>query len=387
MLFTFGIESSYNSQAQPAYVLDMRTEQLLLNKRYRTVRHAYKPHAQTRIAQNRSVVGQTNFELTMGNQGWSYLFGVLLGKRTRLSNKRFEVAESDLRVIAGQLTTNITTTATSFAIDEVVSDECDGTHNLIIGDELITNAVISSGSVTGAQRAQGGTTAKAHNAYSNVYLVSDQAGRNIDVCGPKQDAYGKSYLDQSMSVWVLRNEEYFCYSGMRIDQLEVNFAPETIVEAGISFTGADGTNLSPLTPITTYDGNPIVAGAEVKVLSLLEDMNVRRFYINLNNSFAKNTWGYDGIYRDLPMRFQNVYGQVTWLFNNIEHYESYIDNTQHNLSVQMMDWANRPPQAGIIINCNDLRVNTFAPQLTSSLVIQDSAPFYTYGESQVYLQF
>lgn len=386
MLFTFGVEDTFNTRVEPSYVLDMIREQILLNKNYENVRNFYSGLTHSRVAGNYDVVGQTSFELTLGNEAWGRIFEVTLGKRVRLADKGMERSPHGLRAIVGQLGGDLTTTTTDFSVNWVPNDVPNGTYDLIIGNEFLTGAAISGSNITGASRGQGGTTAEKHNSNDLVYLVSDQVGRKIDLCSPDTNAYGKIGLTKSLSLYILRDDYYHCYTGVRMDQLEININPENIVNASISFTGAYGDRITPLSPILTYDNGQLIGGRHITPIGLLDTLSLRRFYINLNNSFVKTMYGWSGQRADLPVQSQNVYGQMTWLQSDIDNYLNYINNVKNNLSLQMSDWT-EPLTNLVIFNCNDLRVNVFSPQLVSGLVIQDSAPFYTYGQSQVYLQY
>lgn len=387
MLFTFGLENTFNSPVEPSFVLDMTREQLLLNKSFINVKHWADPKTTQRVEGNYDVVGQVGFEVTLGNEAWGRLFEVLLGGRVRLTDKAFSRSREGPHLIIGQLSASLAAGAASFTITEKVTGEFDGTNHLIIGDEFITDCVISNGSVTGANRGQGGTEDKSHDEKDNVYLITNQIDRDIDICSPQRDTNGRVFFDKSLSGYILRNNNYFLYSGLRIDQFEVNFAPENVVDCNVSFTGADGTNYTPPNVLTTFDDNPLIIGHEVAVLSSLIMLDMRRLYINLNNTLVKNLWGWNHIRVDLPVKFQNVYGQLTWVETDILHYEDYINNERHNLSIQLIGHDERPLEKAIIFNSNDMRINTLAPQMTGGLVIQDSAPFYTYGQSEIYLQY
>lgn len=384
MYFTFGIETTYNSRVEPSYVMDMSREQLLFNKSYKNIRQFNKSFPVERVEQNYDIVGQVGLELTFDNEGWGRVFEVLLGKRIRANNLRFQTHQNGLRLLLGKLGSGISTTATSFSLDENTIGELDGTNTLLIGDELITGAVTSSGSVTGAQRGTGGTTAVAHFADDLAYCLESDASRSIDICSPDL-VDERAVFTKSMSVYVKRPNAYFCYTGIRIDRMEFNFTPGDIVESNITFAGADSTNLTPISPITTYDDGNLIA--KVYVTSLLEELDLRRLYLSLNNTLVKDLYGFDKIRQDLPVSQQTSYGQIAFLLDSLQDYQDYINNTKHNLSIQMIDWSTKPFEKAIILNNNDMRINTFSPQYTDGFVIQASAPFYTYKGSQIYVQY
>lgn len=384
MYFTFGVEDTFNSRVEPTYVMDMAREQLLINKNYKNIRQFQSPHAPERVVQNYDVVGQVGLELTFGNEGWGRIFEVLLGKRTRLTDKRFEMHQNGLELLVGKLSNDITAAATNFALDEPGAGILDGTHSLLIGDEFLTGCVISTGTVTGSSRGVGGTTEAIHYADDLAYIVSDSISRSIDICSPKLTD-SRLTLDKSLTIYVKRPNDYFCYTGMRIDRMEFSLNPNDLVEANISFTGADSSNITPISPIETYDDGELAS--KIFIMSLLNELDLRRLYMSFNNTLIKNLYGYDYVRQDLPSSYQSVYGQITFLFDTLTDYTDYINNTKHNLSVQMIDRSASPFEKAIILNNNDMRINTFAPQYISGPVIQHSAPFYTYKESQVYLQY
>lgn len=384
MIFTFGVESNYNERVEPAYVMDMVREQLLLNKDYRTWRPFGKAHPQTRFEQNYDAVGQVSLELTFSNEGWGQLLGAAIGQAIRLDNKRFRMSSDGLRAVFAKLDLDLAVGQTGFDLDEYYPAEFDGTNILLIGDEVITDAVINAGTVTSCTRGALGTEEQAHYIHDYVYMLDNDASRKIDICCPKY-LDNRAILDKSLSIYVKRPEAYFCYTGVKLDQLEMRLSAEDIVYSNLTFAGANGDLVTPLSPIETFDDGLLVAS--LQAYSLLEDMDLRRIYINFNNTLHKTIHGYNGQRQDMPLQFQNVYGQLTWVFSELEHYLDYVNNNKHTLSVQMIDWTSKPFNNAIIFNSNDLRINTFSPQYTGGLVIQDSAPYYTYGPSQVYIQY
>ncbi|KKM18283.1 hypothetical protein LCGC14_1667270 [marine sediment metagenome] len=384
MFFSFGVETTFNTRVEPTYAMDMAREQLLINKGYKNIKEFQSLHTPQRVEQNHDVVGQVGLELTFGNEGWGRIFEVLLGKRTRLTNRRFEMHQNGLELLVGKLSGDITAVATSFTLDEPRAGILDGTHDLIIGDELLTDGVITNGAVTGISRGSGSTTAAIHFDDDLAYVVSDSTNRSIDICSPNLTD-SRLVLDKSLSIYINRPNDYFVYTGMRVDQLEFNLNPNDVVEANITFAGADSTNLSPITPLTTEDEGNLAT--KIFVMSLLEQLDLRRLYINFNNTLIKSLYGYDFVRQDLPASAQAVFGQVTFLFDELADYTDYINNVKRNLSIQMIDWSASPFEKAVILNSNDMRVNTFAPQFTRGPVVQHSAPFYTYRESQVYLQY
>ena len=384
MYFTFGVESIFNTRVEPTYVVDMAREQILLNKRYKNIRQFQSPHPSERTQQNYDVVGQAGLELTFGNEGWGRIFEVLLGKRIRLTDKRFQMHSDGLGLLVGKLSGDITAATTGFTLDEPRANILDGTNDFLIGSELLTGCVTSAGTVTGSSRGADSTLEAIHYEDDLAYVVADSTNRSIDICSPKLTD-GRLDLDKSLSVYIKRPNDYFCYTGMRVDRLEFNLTADDIVEANVSFSGADSSNVSPVTPLETYDGGNLAS--KIFVMSLLEEFDLRRMYLSFNNTLVKNLYGYDFVRQDLPSSHQSVYGQATFLFDEMDDYTDYINNTKRNLSVQMIDWSTSPFESAIILNSNDMRVNTFAPQFVSGPIVQHSAPFYTYKESQVYLQY
>lgn len=386
MLFTFGVEDSYNNPVEPSFVLDMVMEQLLLNKNYLNVKTFNSTHNVRRYEQNKDVVGQSRFEMTFGNEAWGRLFEVLLGQRVRLSNKRFRMHQNGSQLIVGRLTSDLNRTATGFNITEASSGEFDGTNTLLIGSEVIADAIISDGTVSSSLRAQLGTSADLHYSDDTVYVIENSSGIKIDVCSPKISE-GRGVFDKSLTCYIYRDEEYYRYSGLRMNRFEMNLNPEEAAVALFSFVGADTTNISPLLPITTYDSGRLIGTSSVQVVSLNTQLDLRRLYLSYNNALIKNTWGHDRVRSELPVQYQSIYGQMTWLMTSIEHYYDYLNNVKHNLSLQFIDWSERPVKNVMIFNNNDMRINTFAPQYTGGLIIQDSAPFYCYQLPEIYLQY
>jgi len=383
MLFTFGVEDTYNVPVEPTHVLDVTMEQILLNLNYQNIVPFNRVYSTQRVPLNREVVGRADFELTFGNEAWGRIFEVALGKRVRLVNRGFRLHQNGLHVLVGRLGAPMTKVVEGFSITEPYMGAFDGTNCLLIGDEVINGAVVSNGVVSSSSRGVLGTDAKTHNADDLVYLLDDSAN-SVDICGPNV-VDGRARLTKSLTSWIKRPNSYFQYSGMRMDQMEINLSPSDIPVMSISFVGADSTNMSPSIPIETYDEGGLVS--KIYAMSLLEELDLIRLYLNFNNTLVKGTHGLDGIYGDLPLQFQNAYGQITWLWSTMDNYLAYVNNQKHNLTLHFIDWSKSQPDNIIIFNCNDMRVNTFSPQYTGGLVIQDTAPIYTYGENQIYLQY
>jgi len=94
------------------------------------------------------------------------------------------------------------------------------------------------------------------------------------------------------------------------------------------------------------------------------------------------SYGFDGKPQNFFLAGSSTYGVITWTEDSINHVEQYQDNTKRHMSISMKKNNYR-----MIFAVNDLRINTPSHYHDGDLIIQDSAPCYSYEDPVVLFQF
>ena len=191
------------------------------------------------------------------------------------------------------------------------------------------------------------------------------------------------FFEQGISLTgvIDRGPYQFGYTGLVLDSMSFNFRVYDPINATMEFVGADSTNNLGLSDLSFFDTNSIVDLTDVKVYSEHVEEEIRQFYIEYNNSL-KAVSGYNGKPQKYFLRRASTWGTLTWAEEMYDHIIQYESNTKRHYSVSINEGNYR-----MIFPFNDVRINTNSYYMDGELLIQDSAPFYSFEDAVVMYQF
>jgi hypothetical protein len=382
MIFTFDIESSYNTPNYGrSYTIDVENERIQKNMNYEVQTEALRGRATKRNSTFTTVGGRVIAELTMQNSAWSHLTGCLLGQRIAVSGFKFsENAKRPWGMLISYLNSNITADSTAtIDLNEDVTGDFDGVDGIIINDEIIKGDS-TNGTFNILERGAEGTTARAHSEKDLVYGISEDVDRSIVITSRKKVG---GFFEQtiSLSAVVDRGEYHFGYSGLVIDSMTFNMRVYDDINTNIEFLGADSTSNLGVLDATIYDTNKIVDLTDVKVCSEHASEQFRQFFIEYNNSL-RTVHGYDGKPQKHFLTRAATFGTLTWTEESINHVLQYEANTKRHYNISLSEGNYR-----MIFPFNDVRINTNSYYMDGELLIQDSAPWYSFEDAIIMYQF
>jgi hypothetical protein len=382
MIFGFDIESSYNvPNFDRGYTIDITNERLQKQMNYEHIREFNKIHASLRHSTRHIVEGTVIAEMTFENEAWSWITGCVLGTRTEIDGYEFSTSNNAWGILIGYLDAGLSADSTSFTINEDVAGVFDNVDAVIINDEFITISAISNGSVTGSNRGQEGTVARVHQEKDLVYGVQLDASRKIVLT--HRTKTNSFYQDNiSLSAVLDRGGILFGYSGLKIEEISFNFRVYDPIVTHVTFMGADSTNDISLLDPGNVDNNDIIALEDIKVYSEHNEEQMRQFYIEMHNSLTVGSSGFGSVPQALLNQQTSTYGVLTWTFDSLQTVLEYEQNTKRNYSVSLGKGNYR-----MIFALNNVRVNTVSHYRDGELIIQDSAPWYSYENPVIMYQF
>lgn len=382
MIFTFDIESSYNvPNYDRTYTIDVSNERLQRNMEYILRTEALKGRSTSRTSTFETVGGEVISELTMKNQAWSYITACMLGQRVSISGYKFSPnTKTSWGILIGYLNSDVSADSTgTLSINEGVSGDFDNVDAVIINNEMIKGNS-ASGTFNISERGAEGTTARAHSQKDLVYGVSLDVDRTVVITSRKKEG-GFFVQDVSLSVVVDRGTYLFGYSGIVLDSLTFNMRVYDNIVSHLDFRGADATANLDLLDASITDNNSIVDLSEVKVYSEHNLEYFRQFFIEYNNALQAG-YGYNGKAQKHFLRRASTFGTVIWMDDSLDHVLQYEANTKRHYSLSMSEDNYR-----MIFPLNNVRINTNSYYMDGELLIEDSAPWYSFEDAVVMYQF
>lgn len=379
MYCTFSIEPSYGvDSTSQDYVVDLVSEAIVDNLNYEKAIEFNHPTAQGRIPTVKTVKGRVEFDLTYNNEAWNILFQTLLGQRIRLTNFSLAPSSEKWNVVTGLLESDLDSSSTSFNIVEYKQGEFDSVDGVIINSEYIAVSAISSGAVTGSTRASEGSTVASHIQNALVYGVKITGGSTLDIISRYRDGFCYS-LPTSITFVIYRDGTYFKFNGIQFQDFLFNARPMEGVTASFMAKGKDGGILSLESPSETVDNNVLVDTDNISCFSMGESIDIAKLYFEVSNTLTQSSAKFlDSTYGKMILGNFSTYGQFTAVEETTQFYQDYKNDVKKNLSMAI---CNRKDfDKAIVLAFNDIRFGTMMHVLRTSMNIDDSVPFYCYGE-------
>lgn len=379
MYCTFSIEPSYGTDSTSQdYVVDLVSEAIVDNLNYEKAIEFNHPTAQGRIPTIKTVEGRVEFDLTYNNEAWNILFQTLLGQRVRLTDFSLAQSSEKWNVVTGLLESDLNSTSISFNITEYKQGEFDSIDGIIINSEYVAVSAISNGAVTGSTRSSEGSTAASHIQNALVYGVKSTGGSTLDIISRYRDGFCYS-LPTSITFVIYRDGTYFKFNGIQFQDFIFNARPMEGVTASFMAKGRDGGILSLESPSETVDNNILVDTDNISCFSMGEGIDIAKIYFEVSNTLFQSSAKFlDSTYGRMILGRFSTYGQFTAVEETTQFYEDYKNNVKKNLSMAI---CNRKDfDKAIVLAFNDIKFGTMMHVLRTSMNIDDSIPFYCYGE-------
>jgi len=381
MIFTFSPENSFNvPDYSRTYSIDVTNETVEKVMEYEHIREFNKIHATLRHSANHIVKGNIISELTFANEAWSWLTGCLLGTRREISGYKFKTTNEKWGILIGYLSADLANDSTSFVIDEKNVGDFDSVDAVIVNDEVIDVASISNGVVSSSTRGFQGTAAISHEQKDLVYGIVLDANRKIVITSRVKS--GRFYADDMSITAVLdRDGTLFGYSGVKIENMAINFRVFDSITVTTAFLGADSTNDMELSASAASDDGDIVGLTDIAVYSEHATEHLRQFFVQLHNTLKPAGFGFTSTVQDFITEKTSTFGVITWRDDSLDNVLNYEQNAKRHFSVSLGEGNYR-----MVLAMNNVRVNTVAHFLDDDLLIQDSAPWYMYANPVIMYQ-
>jgi len=379
MYCTFSIEPSYGlDSTSQDYVVDLVSEAIVDNLNYEKAIEFNRPTAQDRIPTIKTVGGRVEFDLTYNNEAWNILFQTLLGQRVRLTDFSLALSSEKWNVITGMLESDLDSSSTSFNITEYKQGEFNDVDGVIVNGEYIAISAINNGVVTGSTRGSEGSTVASHIQNALVYGVKSAGGSTLDIISRYRNGFCY-YLPTSITFVIYRDGTYFKFNGVQFQDFVFNARPMEGVKASFAAKGKDGGTLKLGTPSETVDNNPLIDTDNISCFSMGESIDIAKLYFEVSNSLSQDSAKFlDSTYGKMSLGRFSTYGQFTAVKETIQFYEDYKNNTKKNLSMTLCN--KKDFDKAIVFAFNDIKFGTMMHVLRTSRDIEDSVPFYCYGE-------
>jgi len=386
MYCTFSIEPSYGTDSTSQdYVVDLVSEAIVDNLNYEKAIEFNHPTAQRRIPTIKTVGGRVEFDLTYDNEAWNILFQTLLGQRLRLEDFSLIQSSEKWNVITGLLTSDLDSSSGSFNITEYKQGEFDAADGLIINSEYIAIATvvgppseISNGVIIDSTRGAKGSTAAPHAKNALVYAVENVGTRTLDIISRHRNGFCYS-LPTSITFVIYRDGTYFKFNGIQFQDFIFNARPMEGVKASFMAKGKDGGILKLGTPSETVDNNVLIDTDQIGCFSMGESIDIAKLYFEVSNSLSQGSAKFlDSTFGKMILGRFSTYGQFTAVEETAQFYKDYKTDTKKNLSMTLCNRKNF--DKAIVFAFNDIRLGTMMHVLRTKMDIEDSVPFYCYGE-------
>jgi hypothetical protein len=380
MYCTFSIEPSYGTDSiSQDHVVDLVSEAIVDNLNYEKAIEFNHPTAQGRIPTIKTVSGRVEFDLTYNNEAWNILFQTLLGQRLRLTNFSLALSSEKWNVVTGMLESDLNATSISFNITEYKQGEFDNVDGIIVNGEYIAISTINNGVVTGSIRASEGSTASSHNQHALVYGVKSTGGSTLDIISRYRNGFCYS-LPTSITFVIYRDGTYFKFNGIQFQDFIFNAKPMEGVKASFMAKGKDGGTLSLGSPSETVDNNVLVDTDHISCFSMGEGIDIAKLYFETSNTLSQSSAKFlSDTYGKMILGRFSTYGQFTAVEETTLFYEDYKNDVKKNLSMTLCN--KKDFDKGFVFAFNDIRFGTMMHVLRTSMNIDDSIPFYCYGEN------
>jgi len=378
MYATFSIEPSYGADATTQdYVVDLISDEILENINYVKTSGFNSPTVVDRYPAIRTVGGRMGLEMTTGNLAWNVLFQALIGQKVNASGVAFAPSSEKWKIVTGMLSADLDASDTTFTITEYKTGEFDNVDGIIINAEYVTIASISDGVVSGSTRGQKGSTAASHTQNNIVYGVVNSGGNSIDIISRYRNGFSYS-LPTSLTWLIYRAGDYFKFNGVQFSDLVFNVNPQEGVSTSFALRGKNSGPITLASYSSAADDNPMIDTDNMCCYSMGVELDATKFYFQISNTLTQNSSKFmDSTYLGIVLNNIATYGQFTALESSLDHYNSYVNDDIKNISLNIFD--GKSFTKAFVFAFNQVRWGTMQHMSRTTLMIQDSIPFYTYG--------
>ena len=378
-ILTFSVEDTYGiPKLTQDYTVDLLSEEIIDNLQYEKPLEFNHPTPQQRFKTVKTVRGRVSLDFTYENLAWGILFQTLMGQKISLPDYSLVQTPEKWNIITGMLTSEITSTQTSFSITEHTTGEFNDVDGIIVRGEYIAISAINNGSVTMSTRHQIGTQAASHAQNTLVYGVKNNPGRTISICSRYKSGFSY-FLPTSLTTIIKRVNDYFAFSGIQFQDFIFNAVPMEGITASFLTRGMNSSVPIIPSPVNIMDNNQLVDTDQVNCYSMGEHLDAAKAFFEVSNSLSTGPPKFlNNISQSMILNRFSTYGQFTAGEQTLDFYNSYNDNDSKNLSISICN--QKPFSQGYVFAFNDTKWGTMVHTLGSSYFVYDSVPFYCYGE-------
>ena len=378
MYATFSIESSYaDDSTTQDYVVDLVSDEIIDNINYVKTSGFNHPTGEDRYPSIKTVTGRMALEMTTGNSAWNVLLQTLIGQKVNASGVAFAPSPEKWRIVTGMLSADLDDSDTTFTITEYTTGEFDNVDGIIIDAEYVSISSISNGVVSGSTRGQKGSTAASHTQTNVVYGVVNSGGNSIDIISRYRNGFCYS-LPTSLTWLIYRAGDYFKFNGVQFSDFVFNVNPQEGVSSSFSLKGKNSGPITLASYSSAEDDNPMIDTDNMCCYSMGVELDVTKFYFQVSNTLTQNSSKFmDSTYLGIVLNNIATYGQFTAIESNLDYYNSYVNDDVKNISLNIFD--NKSFTKAYIFAFNQVKWGTLQHMSRTTLIIQDSVPFYCYG--------
>jgi len=378
MYATFGIEPSYGDDATTQdYVVDLVSDEILDNVNYVRFTGFNHPTGEGRYPTIKTIDGRMGLEMTLGNLAWNVIFQALVGQRVSIGGVAFAPSPEKWKIITGMLSADLNVFDLEFTITEYKAGEFDNVDAIIIDGEYITISTISNGVVGSSTRGQAGSTAASHTQNNIVYGVVNSGSNSIDIILRYRNGFCYS-LPTSLTWLIYRAGDYFKFNGIQFSDFVFNVNPQEGVTTSLAVRGKNSGVITLANYSSAEDNNPMLDTDNMCCYSMGIELDVTKFYFQVSNTLTQGPAKFmDTTFLEILLNNIATYGQFTAVESNIDFYNSYINDDRKNISLNIFD--NPSFTKAYIFAFNQVRWGTMQHMSRTTLLIQDSIPFYVYG--------
>lgn len=382
MLFTFSEEISFGTDStSQEYTVDIISEDVISNMEYEKTREFHKPTRNSRYNTVRKVEGRVSPEFTFVNPAWNILFKTLMGQKIRLTDFSLVFSPEEWKVVTGMLSVSITSTQTTFTINEYKTGEFDNVDGVIINNEYIAISAISNGSVTGSTRGSEGSTAASHGKNALVYGVVTSGGKYVDIISRYRSSNEFCFtLPNSLTCLIYREGDYFCFPGTQFSDFVFNSRSAERITTSLMMRSKYSKIIAIANPSTATDDEELVAPYQMDFYSMGEHLDLINFYFQVSNSLTPGLGSFfDESRISSILNGFAVYGQFSPVISDSQYFTDYQEDEYKNISAVMCDDIDLG--SVFVFSFNDVKWGTMIHTLRSRIIIHDSIPFYVFGEN------
>jgi len=377
-ILTFSVEDTFNTPKYTQdYFLDLHDDQLISNMNYEKFSEFNSPSYKDRYSTSKKADGRIESDFTFSNLAWPVILDGVMGKTIDLENKALIISPERWKILTGYLTSDITSSQTSFSISEYTQGEFDSVIGLIIQDEYISITTISNGNVTLSTRGQIGSTASSHAQSTLVYGVQARTGYTTKIITRYRSGF--SYLlPKSFTFIVDRINSFFYFSGSKFSDFIFKVDPLEGVNSSFNVNSANFGTLDISSPNTQVDNGGLLISENAGLYCMGENLDISNFYIEILNTLSyANSRFLNNVSQNIFLTYYSTFGHFSLAEQTLDFYNSYVLDEIKNISLCVTD--DSIFENAIVFQFNNVKWGTILHERRTNYFIYDSVPFYAYG--------